>query len=134
MPEHLIGLDLVYYLRDHLAVQCKTPSAVTPEATAEHIRYYCCKGTIYALCEDIVPPAGSTLDADRLSEDKDQKITVPVLALWDRRALLTCSGRWHFKCVDALPKVSLMRAFCKKNDDAVVSEFRAFFRAKNLFV
>lgn len=36
MPEHLIGLDPVYYLRDHLFEQCKTPGAVTPEAMAEY--------------------------------------------------------------------------------------------------
>ena len=52
MPEHLISQDPVYYLRDHLFVQGKTPGAVTPEAMAEYIRCYCCKGTIHAVCED----------------------------------------------------------------------------------
>jgi haloacetate dehalogenase len=42
MPEHLISLDPGYYLRDHLAVQGKTPGAVTPEAMAEYIR--CMRG------------------------------------------------------------------------------------------
>jgi haloacetate dehalogenase len=52
MPEHMISLDPGYYLRDHLAVQGKTPGAVTPEAMAEYIRCYCCKGTVRAVCED----------------------------------------------------------------------------------
>lgn len=81
MPEHLISLDPVYYLRDHLAVQCKTPGAVTPEAMAEYIRCYCCKGTIHAVCEDYRAGAGVDLDDDRRSEDKDQNIQAPLLAL-----------------------------------------------------
>ena len=52
MPEHFISLDPAYYLRDHLAVQGKTLGAVTPEAMAEYIRCYCCKGAIRAVCED----------------------------------------------------------------------------------
>jgi pimeloyl-ACP methyl ester carboxylesterase len=61
MPEHMISLDPGYYLRDHLAVQGKTPGAVTPDAMAEYIRCYCCKGTIRAVCETIVQPRESTL-------------------------------------------------------------------------
>ena len=52
MPEHLISVGPGYYLRDHLAVQGKTPGAVTPEAMAEYVRCYCCTGTIRAVCED----------------------------------------------------------------------------------
>jgi pimeloyl-ACP methyl ester carboxylesterase len=52
MPEHLIGLDSVYYLREHLCVQGKTPGAVTPQAMAEYIRCYCCTDKIHAARED----------------------------------------------------------------------------------
>ena len=37
MPEHIIGNDPEYYLKEHLAVQGKTPGAVTPEAMAEYL-------------------------------------------------------------------------------------------------
>ncbi len=50
MPEHLISVDPALYLRDHLAVQGKTPGAVTPEVMAEYLRCYCCVGTIRAVC------------------------------------------------------------------------------------
>ena len=81
MPEHLIGLDPVYYSRDHLAVQGRTLGGVTPEAMAEYIGCYCCKGTIHATCEDYRAGAGVDLDDDRRSEDKDQNIQAPLLVL-----------------------------------------------------
>jgi len=82
MPEHLISFDPVYYLRDHLAVQGKTPGAVTPEAMAEYIRCYCCRSTIHAMCEDYRAAAGIDLDMDRADEAAGRKITAPLLALW----------------------------------------------------
>ena len=82
MPEHLRGLDPVFYLRDHLFVQGKTPGAVTPEAMAEYIRCYCCKGTIRAVCEDYRAAAGIDLEMDRADEASGHKIMAPVLALW----------------------------------------------------
>nr|WP_049789336.1 alpha/beta hydrolase [Granulicella tundricola] len=61
MPEHLIGLDSAFYLRDHLAVQGKTPGCISPEVMAEYIRCYCCLGTIRAVCEDYRAAAGIDL-------------------------------------------------------------------------
>jgi haloacetate dehalogenase len=81
-PEHLISLDPGYYLRDHLAVQCKTPGAVTPDAMAEYIRCYCCKGSIRAACEDYRAAAGIDLEQDRADDEADRKIKAPLLALW----------------------------------------------------
>lgn len=86
MPEHLISLDPGYYLRDHLAVQGKTPGAVTPEAMAEYIRCYCCKGTIRAVCEDYRAAAGIDLDQDRADDKAGRKIKAPLLALWCSRS------------------------------------------------
>jgi haloacetate dehalogenase len=82
MPEHLISLDPVFYLRDHLFVQGKTPGAVTIEAMAEYIRTYCCQGTIRAVCEDYRAAAGIDLEMDRADDAAGRKIKVPVLALW----------------------------------------------------
>jgi haloacetate dehalogenase len=82
MPEHLISLDPGYYLRDHIAVQNKTPGSVTPEAVAEYIRCYCCEGTIRAVCEDYRAAAGIDLDQDRADDKAGVKIRAPLLALW----------------------------------------------------
>ena len=78
MPEHIIGLDPVYYLRDHLFVQGRTPGAVTPEAMAEYIRCYCTTSTIHAVCEDYRAAAGIDLDMDRADDAAGHKIQAPL--------------------------------------------------------
>jgi haloacetate dehalogenase len=80
MPEHLIGLDPAYYLREHLAVQGKTPGAVMPQAMAEYIRCYCCTDTIHAACEDYRATASIDLDMARTDDAAGHKIQAPVLA------------------------------------------------------
>ena len=82
MPEHLIGLDPVFYLRDHLVVQDKTPGAISPDVMAEYIRYYCCMGTIRAVCENYRAAAGINLDQDREDDQNNTYIKAPLLALW----------------------------------------------------
>jgi haloacetate dehalogenase len=133
MPEHLIGLDPAYYLRDHLAVQGKTPGAVTPEAMAEYIRCYCCNGTIRAVCEDYRAAAGIDLDQDRADEAADNKIRAPLLALWGAKGtvgkLWDVLGTWRSKTQarlegDALPCGHLIP---EEQPEMVISHFRRFF-------
>ena len=88
MPEHLISLDSSYYLRDQLAVQGKTPGAVTTDAMAEYIRCYCCQGTIRAVCEDYRAAAGIDLEMDKASDAAGQKIQAPLLALWGAKGIV----------------------------------------------
>ena len=135
MPEHLISLDPVYYLRDHLAVQNKTPGAVTPEAMAEYIRCYCCKGTIHAVCEDYRAAAGIDLDEDRKAQDSDQNIQAPMLVLWGQKGtvglLWDVMDTWRQKCGNSvtgkpLPCGHLLQ---EEQPEAVLAEFRAFFRS-----
>jgi len=95
MPEHIIGLDPEYYLREHLGVQGKTPGAVTPEAMAEYLRCYCCSGTIHAACEDYRAAADIDLEMDEADDKSGRKMTAPVLALWGARELLEkCGMSW----------------------------------------
>jgi haloacetate dehalogenase len=88
MPEHIIGLDPEYYLREHLAVQGKTPGAVTPEAMAEYLRCYCCTGTIHAACEDYRAAAGIDLEMDEADDKAGHKIAAPLLALWGAKGVV----------------------------------------------
>lgn len=135
MPEHLISLDPVYYLRDHLAVQGKTPGAVTPEAMAEYIRCYCCKGTIHAICEDYRAAAGIDLDEDRRSADKDQNIQAPLLVLWGQKGtvglLWDVLETWRRKSGSSVTGKPLPcgHLLPEEQPEAVLSEFRAFFRS-----
>jgi haloacetate dehalogenase len=133
MPEHLIELDSVYYLRDHLFVQGKAPGAVTPEAMAEYIRCYCCKGTIHAVCEDYRAAASVDLDMDRADDAAGRRIEAPVLALWGGEGtvgqLWDVLATWRAKSASsvtgkALPCEHLLP---EEKPQELLSEFRSFF-------
>ena len=135
MPEHLISLDPGYYLRDHLAVQGKTPGAVTPEAMAEYVRCYCCTGTIRAVCEDYRAAAGIDLEMDRADDKAAHKIRAPLLALWGAKGtvgqLWDVLATWRPKVEgtltgEALPCGHLLP---EEQPELVISHFRKFFMA-----
>ncbi len=135
MPEHLISVDPGYYLRDHLAVQGKTPGAVTPEAMAEYVRTYCCQGTIRAVCEDYRAAAGIDLDMDRADDKAGHKIKAPLLALWGTKGtvgqLWDVLATWQPKTQatlegEALPCGHLIP---EERPDLVIAQFRRFFTA-----
>jgi haloacetate dehalogenase len=133
MPEHLISLDPGYYLRDHLAVQGKTAGAVTPEAMAEYIRCYCCKGTIRAVCEDYRAAAGIDLEEDRADDKAGRKIKAPLLALWGAKgtvgALWDVLATWRPKTQAALEGEALAcgHLIPEEQPEMVISHFRRFF-------
>ena len=135
MPEHLISLDPVYYLRDHLFVQSKTPGAVTPEAMAEYIRCYCCKGTIRAVCEDYRAAAGIDLDMDRADDAAGKKIQAPVLALWGAKGtvgqLYDVIATWKAKAAGAVTGKALPcgHLLPEEQPELVIREMRTFFGA-----
>jgi haloacetate dehalogenase len=82
LPERFIGALPDYYVESHLAIQSKTPSAVTPEALAAYVRTYSEPAAIHAVCEDYRAAAG--IDSRLLSGARaiGQKITPPLLAIW----------------------------------------------------
>jgi haloacetate dehalogenase len=133
MPEHLISLDPGYYLRDHLAVQGKTPGAVTPEAMAEYIRCYCCKGTIRCVCEDYRAAAGIDLDQDRADDAAGRKIRAPLLALWGAKGtvgkLWDVLATWRPKTQAALEGQAIPcgHLIPEEQPEEVISQFRRFF-------
>jgi haloacetate dehalogenase len=133
MPEHLISLDPGYYLRDHLAVQGKTPGAVTPEAMAEYIRCYCCKGTIRAVCEDYRAAAGSTLTRIARTTKRAERSCAAPRALGskgDRRKALGCPG--HLARPKTQAAVEGQALPCghlipEEQPEEVILQFRRFF-------
>ena len=133
MPEHLISLDPVFCLRDHLAVQGKTLGAVTPDAMAEYIRTYCYRGTIRAVCEDDRAAAG--IDMDRADDKSGHRIRAPLLALWGAKGTVgqlwdvpaTCGPKTDGPIMgEALPCGHLIP---EEAPELVISHFRQFFRA-----
>jgi len=135
MPEHLIGLDSVFYLRDHLAMQGKTPGAISPEVMAEYIRCYCCVGTIRAVCEDYRAAAGIDLEHDRDDDSRNNYIQAPLLALWGAKGtvghLWDVLATWRAKSNNVVSGKPLPCGHLLPEEDAdgVLAEFRAFFRA-----
>lgn len=133
MPEQLISMDPVYYLRDHLAVQGKTPGAVTPGAMAEYIRCYACKGTIRAVCEDYRAAAGIDLADDRTSDAAGQKIKAPLLALWGAKGtvgkLWNVLETWKSKSADSVTGMALPcgHLLPEEQPDLVFRQFQEFF-------
>jgi haloacetate dehalogenase len=133
MPEHLISLDPGFYLRDHIAVQNKTPGSVTPEAMAEYIRCYCCKGTIRCVCEDYRAAAGIDLDQDRADDAAGHKIRAPLLALWGAKGtvgeLWDVLATWRPKTQAALEGQALPcgHDLPEEQPEGVISQFRRFF-------
>ena len=87
-------LDPGYYLRDHIAVQNKTPGSVAPRGHGGiATRCYCCQGTIRAVCEDYRAAAGIDLDQDRADDAAGVKIRTPLLALWGAKG--TVGRLWN---------------------------------------
>ena len=82
LPERFIGALPDYYVESHLAIQSKTPGAVTQEALAAYVRTYSEPAAIHAVCEDYRAAAG--IDSRLLSASRaiGQKITPPLLAIW----------------------------------------------------
>jgi haloacetate dehalogenase len=82
LPERFIGALPDYYVESHLAIQSKTPGAVTPEALAAYIRTYSEPAAIHAVCEDYRAAAGIDSRLLTASRMAGQKMTPPLLAIW----------------------------------------------------
>jgi len=88
IPEHLIGLDPEFYLREHLGRQNKTPGAVTEAAMAEYLRCYCNPATIHAVLEDYRAAAGIGLELDAADAAAGRTFAAPLLALWGAKGVV----------------------------------------------
>jgi len=89
IPEHLIGLDPEFYLREHLGRQCKTRVAVTDDALAEYLR--CLLQTrprSMRRARDYRAAAGVGLELDAADAAAGRTIAAPLLALWGARGMV----------------------------------------------
>lgn len=133
MPEHLIGLDPAYYLREHLSVQGKTPGAVTPDAMQEYLRCYCCLGTIHAVCEDYRAAASIDLEMDRTDDAAGKRIIAPLMALWGAKStvgqLWNVLNTWRSKATTVSGHaLDCGHLLPEEQPESVLSAFRSFFR------
>lgn len=133
MPEHLIGLDPVYYLKRHLSVQNQAGGGITPEALQEYLRCYCCQGTIHAICEDYRAAAAIDLDHDRADEAAGRRIAAPLLALWGAQGtvgrLWNVLDTWQAVATTVSGQALDCGHFVpEEQPQAVLAQFLAFFR------
>jgi haloacetate dehalogenase len=123
----------VYYLRDHLLVQGKTPGAVTPEAMAEYIRCYCSKASIHAVCEDYQAAASVDLEMDRVDDAAGRRIQAQVLAVWGAEGtvghLWDVLATWRAQASGSVTGKALPcgHLIPEESPQELLSEFRSFF-------
>jgi haloacetate dehalogenase len=92
-PEHLIGADPEFYLREKLARGRAGLAPFAPEALAEYVRCFSDPAAIHASCEDYRAAAGIDLEHD--VADEGSRIAAPVLALWGAHGVV-------HRCFDVL--------------------------------
>ena len=80
LPEHMIGLDPEFYLRDKLVRWSRVPNAFDEQAVQEYLRCFRDPQTIHATCEDY--RAAATIDLEHDEADLDQRVQCPLLVLW----------------------------------------------------
>jgi len=86
LPEHMIGLDPEYYLKEKLK-RWAAPNAVFSEgAVAECLRCFGQPEAIHTSCEDY--RAAASIDLKHDEEDLNGKIKSPVLVLWGEKGFV----------------------------------------------
>jgi haloacetate dehalogenase len=90
LPEHLIGKDSGFYLKDKLNRWSTYPERFDKNIINDYLRCFKNPDTIHATCEDYRAAASIDLEHDRA--DLVTKITCPLLVLWGEHGII---GR-HF--------------------------------------
>lgn len=86
MPEHLIGADPAYYLREKIKRWSAPGAEFDPEALAEYIRCFSDPQVIHASCEDY--RAAASIDMQHDEADLGRKLACPLLVLWGAKGFV----------------------------------------------
>lgn len=86
LPEHLIGCDPAYYLKEKLRRWSAPNAKYSEAAVAEYNRCFSDPETIHASCEDY--RAAASIDLVHDEEDLDKKIQCPLLVLWGAKGFV----------------------------------------------
>ena len=131
LPEHLIGLDPQWYLREKLRRWGGAGAHFDEAAVAEYARCFARPETIHASCNDYRAAAGIDLEHDEA--DLDRRIECPLLVLWGDQGFVHRNydvlGVWS----ERADQVSGRALHCghflpEEAPDAVVKLLTAFFR------
>lgn len=86
LPEHLIGADPDYFLKEKLNRWSGPDARFDPDAIAEYMRCFRDPQVIHASCEDY--RAAATIDLDHDERDQGRKVGCPLLVLWGSRGFV----------------------------------------------
>ena len=132
LPEHMIGLDPDYFLREKLRRWSAPNAEFHPEAVDEYVRCFSAPEAIHASCEDYRAAAGIDLIHDREDRRKGNVVSCPLQVLWGNKGFVnrtydvlavwgayasTVTGK-ALDCGHFLPEEA---------PEAVIDELRRFF-------
>lgn len=86
LPEHMIGADPDYFLKEKLERWSGPEATFDPDAVAEYLRCFRDPEVIHASCEDY--RAAATIDLEHDERDRDRKVGCPLLVLWGRKGFV----------------------------------------------
>ena len=102
LPEHMIGRDAEFYLKEIFGGLNKTPGAIAPEVMKEYVREFSNADAIHSTCEDFRAAADIDLEMDRADYEAGKKIECPLHVLWGGRnaigSLWDVLATWREKC------------------------------------
>ncbi len=86
LPEHMIGQDPDFYLKEKLARWSALKENFAPEAVEAYLRAFRDPACIHATCEDY--RAAASIDLAHDEADMHKKVGCPLLVLWGLRGLM----------------------------------------------
>ena len=86
LPEHMIGADPRWWLRETLRRWAAPGFAFDPDALAAYEAAFDDPATIHAQCEDY--RAAASIDLEHDAADADARIACPLLVLWGARGAM----------------------------------------------
>lgn len=86
LPEHMIGADPAYYLRQKLKRWSASGAVFSDEAVAEYLRCFGSPEAIHATCEDY--RAAASIDLEHDEQDRSRKLCCPLLVLWGAKGFV----------------------------------------------
>ncbi|PHQ26999.1 alpha/beta hydrolase [Marinobacter guineae] len=132
LPEHMIGLDPDYYLREKLTRWSAPGAEFDSEAVQEYVRCFSRPDAIHASCEDYRAAASIDLVHDRKDRSEGRKVACPLQVLWGNKGFVNRTYEVLTVWRDYASKVEGGALSCghflpEEAPEAVIDELRRFF-------
>jgi haloacetate dehalogenase len=102
LPEHMIGRDAGFYLKEIFGGLNKTPGAIAPDVMNEYVREFSNADAIHSTCEDFRAAADIDLEMDKADDEAGKKIKCPLHVLWGGKNVIGTMwdvlATWRDKC------------------------------------